>query len=435
MLKRLMIVLVSLMMVAILSGCDTITADADPLLAPPKPEGELYDIRAALEKSVAGDFSFKYPTKGDYRSAIVLKDINADGIDEALAFYSTTNDNVVNMHINLIANTENGWFSVGDVKCVASGIDYVKFVDFDYDGTEEILVGWAVYGTVDKSVGVYSATGGRFTQRLLEGYSACTVTDLDGDKNRELFIISLNTKFQTGTAKLIELNKTGVEEIGSCAVDGMVTSYNEPVISTIPGGRFAVMIDAIKGSGMLTEVLYVESGKLLNASFNPEDSSSDKTYRPTTDPIRDINGDGNYEIPNPAVIADTKSDSTFQKTPWVAFDGKEFTHVLTAIMNYTEGYYISVPTKWENTVTVVSDTVYKTHSVMRIDPETGNSAQEIVRVYAYPTNDAGTGYTMPQGAVELTRNGGNIYYCIIGDYIGAESVTLEEFRHMFGVLR
>lgn len=83
--------------------------DTQNLMSPPKATGDKADIQRVIEES-AGSYTFKYPQKGDYRSAVIMHDINGDGTDEAVAFYkSNTPDGVSDITVIFIDRyLENG---------------------------------------------------------------------------------------------------------------------------------------------------------------------------------------------------------------------------------------------------------------------------------------------------------------------------------------
>ena len=89
MIKRLSGIVLCLCLIFSLTGCDFFTADTAELLSPPELTGDLYPISEAIKMSVSGNYTLEYPSRGDYRSAIVQHAINRDGILEAFAFYST----------------------------------------------------------------------------------------------------------------------------------------------------------------------------------------------------------------------------------------------------------------------------------------------------------------------------------------------------------
>ena len=139
-LKKLIMLILSALLTFILSGCDALMFNADELLLSPMLEGVMYPVQQALEDSVKDKITLKYPVSGEYRSAFVMKDIDGNGVDEALAFYSTTADSTVTMHINIIEfNGE--WESKGDLSLVGNGVESVSFADLDGNGRLEIIVG------------------------------------------------------------------------------------------------------------------------------------------------------------------------------------------------------------------------------------------------------------------------------------------------------
>ena len=88
---------------ALMSGC-SVGIDVETLLRPPRPAGEQQQIQKALEKYILseqkkqaadtlGGYILKYPRFGDHRSAFVLQDLNGNGVDEAIVFYSFGKEN------------------------------------------------------------------------------------------------------------------------------------------------------------------------------------------------------------------------------------------------------------------------------------------------------------------------------------------------------
>ncbi len=422
-----------LVIIMTFSGCAGIIVDTDSLLSPPRPEGELYKISEVLEKSTNEDFSLKYPVSGEYRSAIVLKDINRDGVDEAFAFYSTTNESVVNMHITLIKRLEGQWTFIGDFKCAASGVESVEFHDMNNDGIEEILVGWSVYGTVDKSIGVYAVTDNMFAQRVTESYTKFLCGDINGDGERELFLTYLDTKNKLSFAKIIKITSDGIAELGTCELDGLITEYKTPVIGKTADGENAVYIDAVKTQGMITEIVVlgesgVRNGRLLTAE------NTLHTDRELNVSIMDIDGDGVYEIPRLSVITlgSGTADHVY-RTDWYNVGQLGEALKLSAIMNYNDGYYITIPEKWFDKITVTRDTAARSRTISAIDAQTGMSGAALVTVSVIPRSEN----TTPQpalGQVEIARTDTMIYVASVNTYEGAEAVTIEEFKTLFHLL-
>ena len=77
----------------LLSGCNITGLDAQTLMRPPKATGDREAIHTALEESVQGNLILKYPTRGEYRSAITMYDLTGDGVEEAIAFCEAPEEN------------------------------------------------------------------------------------------------------------------------------------------------------------------------------------------------------------------------------------------------------------------------------------------------------------------------------------------------------
>ncbi len=420
-----------------LCGCSMSGDDwGENLLKPPRPKGEMHEIQNALENAVTEKYTLKYPSLGDYRSAILQKDINDDGTEEALAFYSTTNDNTVTMHINLIIKNGEKWQSVGDFKCVASGIETVDFKDMNKDGNLEILVGWSVYGTVDKTVGVYGFDGEKLLQHITEEYTHYLCQDIDGDGNQELFVSHLDAKNEKAHARLIKITQNGILELGNVMLDNTVTSYYKPVVAKLANGNTAIYFDAAKGSGTKTEILEITGSGMVNALLK-NDGTEISTYRESNVTIRDMENDGVYEIPVTVLLTrnpQNESDNVY-KTEWYSLIDGELSLSFSALMNYVDGYYIVIPEKWNDNITVTRDTPNRIRNIMSIDEKTGNSSSVLVRVQTVPIEQKHlAGAIRIENAVEITRGTDYCYMVSIGADTEKTSVTIEEFTSMFKIL-
>ena len=140
--------------------------DVETLLRPPHPTGEQKKIQQALEKYINSekkgktpdvDFGYvlKYPKSGDYRSAFVLKDLDSDGVEEAIVFYGQSGERS-NVYLNLLKKTDEGWQSIYDVEGVSPDIDRIQFGDMNADGISEIFTGWNIVNVKDNLLWVSS---------------------------------------------------------------------------------------------------------------------------------------------------------------------------------------------------------------------------------------------------------------------------------------
>ncbi len=420
----------------LLSGCG-FSGDVNSLLKAPKPTGELQDIQQALEQSITEEYTLRYPTDGEYRSAFVLRDLNGDDVSEAIAFYSTkTEDAVTVMHICLIHKESGRWEVANDLFARSSGIESVSFADINGDGTEEIFAGWASYGDAGRTLTVYSVSNHVMVQRLQESFTTFAVCNLTEDESTELLTVHIDAENKTSTAKLHRLERNGVVEIGKCQLDGNVSAYKTPVISVLKGGKPAVYIDAQKGLGnMITEVLvWNESTSALEAPFYDANQQENVlTLRSNSIEITDFNNDGVLDIPTltllPAPQAVTEADRIYV-TQWRCFDGSAFSGVGRSLMNMAEGYYIEVPEKWGDDFTVLRRADQRQRVVYRWDYENAQYTDEVVRLQVFAIEEWEKNKQNYDSYVEIARNAESVYAGKVSD-AGEMSLTIEELKKRF----
>lgn len=343
--------------VFMLSGCNTFSVDTDALMTPPELSGDMYPISKALSKSVKGEYQLKYPSLGDRRSAIILEDINRDGILEAFAFYSTADDEMTNMHMNIISYVGNGYKSIADMSIVAGGVERVDFCDLDDDENMEIVVGWEVYGSNEKQICVYSLDGSETSQMLSEKYTGFICCDLQGDGKNQLLIQQLNTSELTNVAILYSAAAGGLKKVSTCLLDPEVKTVSLPVFSKLSTGRNAVFIDEIKGAGAVTEVLLFENGELKNPLLNTENAiENTRTLRAASISSKDIDGDGAPEIPVATNLPNAaNSEELLYYTNWCAFDGANLITRQITVVNTIDGYYLKIPEELAGRLAVLKD--------------------------------------------------------------------------------
>lgn len=368
--KTFLLIVLLLSFCLFLPSCSTVGSDIDALLEAPQLTGDMHAIQTAVETWAGGEIDLRYPKKGEYLSAFVLYDVDDDGMEEAVAFYSMADDTTSGeIYISFVDKTEeNVWSVVGSVPISAIGVEQVSFADLDGNGKQEVVVGWNVFSTLEKQVAIYTASSEKFTQRLLENYTEYVICDIMEVGYSQLLTVNLNLTEKTSAAKLYHLDDTGVTEEGSAALDGSVTGYLTPVVARLASGKPAVYIDATKGtSSMITEILYFQavdtsaekasgenlqvarSSALVSPFHDGTTNENEITSRPTAVEMWDVDADGVMEMPLMTALPGFSSRTDDEKlyyTVWRHYDEKKFETVLTAVMNYTAGYYVRYPDKW-----------------------------------------------------------------------------------------
>ncbi len=416
-----------------LAGCQ-IVSEPEKLLSPPSLSGDMRPISEALRKGVKGNYTLVYPSSGDMRSPIVLRDIDSDGTLEAFAFYSTVNGGETVLHIKLIRKTDGKWKAAAECTVPAGGVEKIEFCDLDADGNTEILVGWEIYGSSEKKVGVYSVRENTMTERVLQQYTAFLCCDIDLNGKYELFLQYLDAAAATNTASLYSFTENGINKTAGCAMDGTVKSVGEPVYSTLSSGAHAIFIDEEKGGGMITEVLFLENGELKNPLLDPLKKENTSTLRSTGISAADINGDGIIELPvaTEAPAADSAGDRIYY-TNWCDFDGEILTVKQISLTNTADGYRLDIPARLVNNIAVLKDIENHSRTFFAYDKETATVGKKLFTVTAYTADGFKKAHEKNPQIQKITSEENAVFAAEIFSYEVKNGIRIEfdDLKEMF----
>lgn len=424
-----------------LSGCAaSLDMTTDDFLSPPRARGEMYEIDKVLKQSVKEKFTLRYPTEGEHRSAYILTNLTGgDTTEFALAFYSVLNtENVATMHLNLMKKTGDNWISISDISVSAVGVEKVDIIDLNNDDIKEIVVGWNIYGGVDKRVMVYSLKGLSLIPRIQEVYTEFMCCELKSNNQKGLFVLEHNKTESIASAKYFTFDANGVRELGNCDLDGSATSFSKPILSKLTNGKPAVFVDETVGSGMQTEIVYFKGQKLVSPLYQKTPQTVLPTYRNEQIACMDIDGDKLIEIPlrlsDDEFVFNSASPSQNPIIRWSTYNGVNFKTSMYAAMNYTDGYFLEIPEKWLNVITISRDAENRLRTIYLWDSESETVLGELVRIRTISDvewdkeNNGLSEYT------EILRSEGLVYAAMFGNYYGPEKIDKNELKKLFHLL-
>lgn len=384
--KRVLTLMLAIALCLMLCGCNMFVFDTDNILSPPELSGELKPIQQALVESIKGEYTLKYPTYGEIKSAVVTEDLDGDGIKEAFAFYSTSDSEETMMHLNVIVKDKKKYKSVDDNSKSASGIERIDFYDLNGDGKKEIIVGWEIYAESEKQLAVYQFEKNALTQIMSQKYTNYLCIDFDDNGKNEILVQDLDTKESTNKASLYSITENGLTQISGCLLDGKVKTAGRFKLSSLSNGQKAVYIDEIKGIGAVTEVLFMSKGELKNPLLDVENTMENvKTIRSATIPSADVNNDGIIEIPMASDMpnADFNSDEKLYYTNWCSFSGDVLTVKQVSVVNTADGYSINLPKRFIGNIAASKNVDKRTRTVYLYDNELQIIGQRVVTFKAY----------------------------------------------------
>ena len=432
--KKFISIALCVTMLLLSSGCSLNFFSVESLMSPPSQSGKNGEVQEAFKKLMAEKtVQLRTPQSGDYQTSFVLFDVNADGQEEAIVFYTDSAiDTSVRMSFMECVNET--WIISGDVKGGGSGVYDVSFSDMDNDGVYEILVGWTLFDTkTAKIVSIYEVAVGDNGVYILntlgnEYYNFKSVTDFNGDEKDDLVLVYLDDTGETQKSyfRCFSLSKNNeFVKYGDVELDNHISSVSKIQYDTVRrGGEECkrVFIDCLKTeTSMFTEMLYwdFEDLKIVRYIKNPITS----TLRSSKVFCRDIDGDGLLEIPsNTKLNGDEKlltvkksgEQFTFTMLEWRNCISDKSEGSVNTVFNPIDTYLYRVTRVDE--VTVFYDSLNQSLKFCLWDAEEGLVKDELLSISFRTEKDE----AQAKGKKLLKNERGTFYYYITdyGDDFG-----------------
>lgn len=358
---KFMVLSFSLILLSLLSGCTVNTFQIQNLMRPPKSTGYKAEIQKVIEEVTGSSIILKYPQRGEYRSAVIMKDVSGDGQEEAIAFYSTENDSEI--HVMILSETNGVWNCSGDFRSQGTDIDKILFSDINNDGVEEIILGWSTYNNTDNYISVYYHDKGEYKDiRMAETYTDFLLSDINGDGNNEILLLSLSTYSSPAKAQLVKVNtnESNTNTIGVVEMDSEVIKYISVQYGSIDENTYGVYVDSMRsGDTLSTEIIYWDSNNntLVNPLYKNKINYYDFVPNNMQIASKDIDGDGIIEIPRLTYGSGRFSETSDRESSiiicWLKYI---ITNESTSVVNVTasdyDDYIFMIPAEWYGKVEV-----------------------------------------------------------------------------------
>lgn len=352
------------MMLGTLTGC--LFQSPDNLYSLPEPPAEYENLYAQINLVLGTGAEYAAPSQGSNNQAIQLIDLDGDGVQEAVVFFNTW-DEEEQLQIYVFQQIEDESYEVrsvirGDGNAIYS-IDYEQIDDNPTD--LELVVSWQISSLV-YNLGVYryDSSEGVYEELVFTPYNKYITCDLDQDNRKEVFILNLNSvqgenrvdmydfDCDGGTMLLRETAQLSRELSSITAVE---SHYVQGVSTPVPA--LFITSNLSSAAGIITDIFVWNQSRLENVTLSEESGMSDVTRRATASypAMQDIDGDGVLEIPQlwPFYTYPKEGSETYYSTYWQQFswDGSVDV-VFNSYYNEGEGWYLILPEEWGGYLTM-----------------------------------------------------------------------------------
>lgn len=428
---------------AIVLGSCSLIQPVTEMMRPPKLSKEQLEVDAALKAALGTkSISLKYPRSGNYRSAFVFYDIDADSVEEAIVFYQPGVEGS-GVRINILDYHDGGWTSVYDVPGEGSGdVDYITFENIESSEYKNIVIGWQPQNSKDKTLTVYRYESNKLKSVFSEKYTHSVIRDFNGNGLMDVMLISLR-RYSVMFATNVSGTIATTDEV---ALSRDIKSVEQLLCGRLSDSRQAMFLDvALDGADYATEIITVSDNllsPLINISAVYTGDGSDVTEEQAENFLMtqradrvlsaDIDANGLIEVPSSTVMLgydDVQEDARRYTTTYSVLKDGVMTPIETACVNVESGYMIKMPPSWVENVTVVSESDMSWRFI-KYNDNLNDHSLELLRINKVLKNDYKDKFATD--SLELAQKGLYVFYGYIPPTSESElRITNLQLEEMF----
>ncbi len=402
---------VLLLAVILALSCVGCMASTEQLYALPKLSDDYLQLETLIAEQIRSGGEYAAPTEGSNRQTVQLRDLDGDGVDEAIAFLAET-DHTPSVCVYR-RNAEGSYYLFVAIEGVGNAVGSVDYADLTGDGGMEIILTWRLGGDVGL-LSVYSLRAEEQTQLLSADCAAFLTADLNGDGTAEL--LNLTFDRDGGCVTRYDFSGGGRSESEALLSDG-VSELLRLQTGLLSDGTAAVFAECRwREDELITDIFTGETGELRNITRGA--SGRSPTVRQGDAFAEDVDGDRSLEIP----------DSEGGVLRWYAFDSDgDRLLALTTYHDYENGWYLVLT----DTLAAAELTVFRTGDVAGETAVTFTEKKTPLLAVYVLTGENREDRAREEGRFVLARDGSTVYAAELYDDALTQEAITDNFRLIY----
>lgn len=427
--QRVTICALALLMAWLLSGC--FMRDPDELITLPKQAEDYYNLQQTIDK-VMKNASYSAPISGENRQAVQLKDLDGDGVNEAVLFAKTDGEHPLKIYV---------FHRDGDVfpqiACLEGdgvNFDSVQFSQVDGVGGLEIVVSRQLNEGVPQTLSIYATQNNTVTELLNVSDYRFSVTDLNDDGAEDVFVLRTDAAQGDGIAELYTWQDS--QMLSSSLTLPEATVENTVSVQT---GKIEGSIPAIFVTGALDEATQsLDVFTFQGDRFQNLANSDHMLQIPVGWSLTDVDADGAMEIPQLLALpmAETSAETDgLSLVRWLGFaaDGSSVAKSQN-LHNNNEQWYFNLPEFWQVELRVATQISEDCHAtVLYQQTSAGGELIAVLTIYAYSGEDKEQ-WSSEGGRILLGTRGNVTYAALIAEVPDMECLRQDAVMARFHLL-
>jgi len=397
--------------IALLPGCMNVAAE-ELYSLPQLSEGYLR-LQSHINAVLSRGAEFSPPTGGLNRQSVLLRDIDGDGIDEVIAFFSVPGESTLQIYIFRMID---GDYSVAEViQGVGTAFESIRFVNMsDTAGLLEIVVGWQM-GPVLRHMEIFTLRDFHAVSLARVEYSELVVYDLTGNGRDDIIVIRAPTQEHGFIAAVYTLMPDGEIVMTEARLSHGVEVVTNVIAGNLIDGTPAIFVESEgrfeegNAINMVTDILIYQEGRIENISVISDSGVSEETVRARLYNSADIDRDGAVKIPIPRLLR-AQSETAYYAIDWYAYNSDGHSMLaLTTYHNNNDEWFLILPFDWRGRVSIRrEDDVAGERTVVFSAISDSDEFNDFLKVYKITGDLRENRATLP-GRLRLMDEGSAVY--------------------------
>lgn len=340
----------------LLSGC--LFSPGDELYALPALSEEYSNLQRMREELVRTGLEYAAPLSGGNTQTVQLRDLDHNGVDEAIVFFRDTGGGEKPLKIYIFRqNSRDLYETAAVIEGAGTAINSIVYCDITGSGTEDLVVSWQMASNV-YTLSAYSMYGFTPTELMSSAYTGYSVCDMDQDNLSEIVLLRLdNSEAGSNRAEMYDYENGAMELRSEAQLSQSITAIDRKRYSYLQDAVPALFVTSyMSETTRVTDILAMRDGALTNITLDPETNISAETIRYYVTYGTDINNDSMLELPMPIVLPSYGASSvvdSFWLLDWRQFNvNGSAQSIMTTYHNRTDGWYFQIPDNWIGRLTI-----------------------------------------------------------------------------------
>ncbi len=379
--KRFWRLLAGALALLVLTGCSGLSYE--DLYSLPRATEDYYDLQEALNEVLEDGYNYSAPSSGARQEPVQLTDLDADGVDEAVAFFRSSDNGAIKIYI--FSKSEDVYTPAAVIDGTGSAVASVEYADLDGKGDLELIVTYQVSESVTQALQVYCYAEGEATVVLTASCGRYELSDLNTDGLPEVLCLTGSGADNPAVLECYGCRDGELQRMGEQRLSFSYDNLRKVQEGTLLGDAKGIIFSGVSSEGQLLMDVFTIQEETFQAVIPEESilmSLPIHSYYVYPD---DLNADGIIEIPQTRQLPAYDSGSAAQCViDWYGLksDGsceKQY----TTYQNFSENWYLTIPESWDEGLIIKAvdeSTTVSTVSFYRQEDD-NTTPQEILTIY------------------------------------------------------